>query len=85
MKMSKLLKFQYFAGEKRISFEEFYPMYEQLSKEKEVGSFADFFEGLKVFDKDENGKVMAAELRHVLLALGKARVFFADSSLRLFI
>jgi Ca2+-binding EF-hand superfamily protein len=59
------------AGEKRISFEEFYPMYEQLSKEKEVGNFADFFEGLKVFDKDENGTVMAAELRHVLLALGE--------------
>jgi len=59
------------AGEKRIAFEEFYPMYEQLSKEKEVGTFADFFEGLKVFDKDENGKVMAAELRHVLLALGE--------------
>jgi len=58
-------------GEKRIAFEEFYPMYEQLSKEKEVGSQADFNEGLKVFDKDENGKVMTAELRHVMLALGE--------------
>uniref|UniRef100_A0A915KB18 EF-hand domain-containing protein n=1 Tax=Romanomermis culicivorax TaxID=13658 RepID=A0A915KB18_ROMCU len=58
-------------GEKRITFEEFYPIYEQLSKEKEVGTFADFMEGLKVFDKDESGKIMAAELRHVLLALGE--------------
>lgn len=58
-------------GAKRITFEEFYPVYEQLSKEKETGSFADFLEGLKVFDKEGNGKIMAAELRHVLLALGE--------------
>ena len=58
-------------GEKRLTFEEWYPIYEQLSKEKEVGTFADFMEGLKVFDKEECGKIMAAELRHVLLALGE--------------
>lgn len=58
-------------GEKRLSFEEWLPIYEQLAKEKEVGSFHDFMEGLKVFDKDESGKIMAAELRHILLALGE--------------
>ena len=58
-------------GEKRLTFEEWLPIYEQLSKEKEVGNFADFMEGLKVFDKDECGKIMSAELRHVLLALGE--------------
>jgi len=58
-------------GEKRITFEEWLPIYEQISKEKEVGTYADFVEGLKVFDKDESGKIMAAELRHVLLALGE--------------
>lgn len=58
-------------GEKRLSFEEFFPIYEQLSKEKDTGSQADFIEGLKVFDKEENGKVMGAELRHILQALGK--------------
>ncbi|KAF7639920.1 EF-hand domain-containing protein [Meloidogyne graminicola] len=58
-------------GEKRFTFEEWMPIYDQLSKEKEVGSYADFMEGLKVFDKDESGKIMAAELRHVLQALGE--------------
>jgi len=58
-------------GEKRFAFEEWYPIYEQLTKEKDVGSQADFVEGLKVFDKDESGKVLAAEIRHALLALGE--------------
>jgi len=59
------------AGEKRLSLEEFLPIYEQLQKEKEVGTFADFMEGLRVFDKDESGKILVAELRHALLALGE--------------
>jgi len=59
------------AGEKRLSLEEFLPIYEQLQKEKEVGTFADFMEGLRVFDKDESGKILVPELRHALLALGE--------------
>jgi len=58
-------------GEKRITFEEWLPIYEQLTKEKEQGGFADFLEGLKVFDKEESGKILGAELRHILLALGE--------------
>jgi len=58
-------------GEKRITFEEWLPIYEQLQKEKEIGTYADFVEGLKVFDKDECGKILVAELRHILLALGE--------------
>ena len=58
-------------GEKRLTFEEWAPIYEQLTKEKEAGTFADFMEGLKVFDKEECGKILAAELRHILLALGE--------------
>jgi len=62
---------KYRRGEKRLTFEEFYPVYEQLTKEKSVGSVNDFIEGLRVFDKEENGKITAAELKHVLLALGE--------------
>jgi myosin light chain 6 len=61
-------------GEKRLTFEEWLPIHEQLSKEQDVGTYADFVEGLKVFDKDESGKIMAAELRHVLLALGERMI-----------
>ncbi|CAD5222538.1 unnamed protein product [Bursaphelenchus xylophilus] len=58
-------------GEKRLTFEEWLPIYQQLQGEKAAGSFADFMEGLKVFDKEECGKILAAELRHILLALGE--------------
>ena len=58
-------------GDKRITFDEWYPMFEALSKEKEVGTFHDFMEGLRVFDKEECGKILGAELRHILLALGE--------------
>jgi Ca2+-binding EF-hand superfamily protein len=62
---------EYKSGDKRIAFEEWLPMYEQLTKEKEVGTFHDFMEGLRVFDKEECGKILGAELRHILLALGE--------------
>lgn len=35
-------------------------------------------EGLKVFDKEESGKILAAELRHILLALGISPVSYAS-------
>lgn len=62
---------EYKKGEKKLTLEEFLPIYEALTKEKEQGTFADFMEGLRVFDKDETGKILAAEVRHILLALGE--------------
>jgi len=58
-------------GEKKITFEEFLPIYSQIKKEKEVGAFEDFMEGLKVYDKAENGTMLEGELAHVLLSLGE--------------
>jgi len=58
-------------GEKQFTIEEILPIFSQIKKEKEVGAFEDFMEGLKVYDKAENGTMMAGELAHVLMSLGE--------------
>ena len=57
-------------GRKRISFEEFLPIYSAASMKKDHGTMEDFIEALRVFDKDGNGLINSAELRHVLTSLG---------------
>lgn len=58
-------------GEKSITLEEFYPIYSKVKKSKDSGSFEDFIECLKLYDKHENGTMMLGELEHILLSLGE--------------
>ncbi|XP_061082752.1 myosin light chain 1, skeletal muscle isoform isoform X2 [Conger conger] len=56
---------------KRIDFEGFLPMLQTVVNDPQKGTFDDYVEGLRVFDKEGNGTVMGAELRIVLQTLGE--------------
>jgi len=58
-------------GEKKLTVEEFLPIYGQVKNQKDQGSYEDFMECLKLYDKEENGTMLGAELEHTLKALGK--------------
>lgn len=54
----------------RISFEVFLPIYQTINRNREQHSAEDFAEGFKMFDKEQNGFITSAELRHILTCLG---------------
>ncbi|XP_064614988.1 myosin essential light chain, striated adductor muscle-like [Liolophura sinensis] len=58
-------------GEGQYKFEEFLPIYQAVSDDKDKGTHADFVEAFKTFDREGQGYISSAELRHVLTALGE--------------
>jgi len=58
-------------GEKKLTVEEFLPIFGQVKVQKDQGSYEDFMECLKLYDKAENGTMLGAELEHSLKALGE--------------
>ncbi|XP_046398450.1 myosin-2 essential light chain isoform X2 [Ischnura elegans] len=57
--------------DERISFEVFLPIYQAILKNRSNDTADDFIEGLRHFDKDGNGYISSAELRHLLTTLGE--------------
>ncbi|CAH1724039.1 myosin-2 essential light chain-like isoform X1 [Sipha flava] len=58
-------------ADERITFEVFLPIYQAISKNRSSNTAEDFNEGLRHFDKDGNGYISSAELRHLLTSLGE--------------
>lgn len=54
-----------------MKIDEFLPIFSQIKKEKEQGCYEDFLECLKLYDKNDNGLMLSAELSHTLLSLGE--------------
>jgi myosin light chain 6 len=61
------------AGTKSISVEEFLAIYTEFNKmpEKQFGTYEDFIEGLKLYDKENNGQLSLGELSQVLVAMAE--------------
>jgi len=58
-------------GEKGYKLEEFMPIYSTVSKITDTGTFNDFNEAFKTFDREGQGFMNIAEMRHVLTCLGE--------------
>lgn len=58
-------------GEKQYKFEEILPIYKAVSAETDTGTFADFMEAFKTFDREGQGFVAVAEIRHIMTTMGE--------------
>ena len=65
----EVLLYIFFTGNGTIDFPEFLTM--MSKKMKDVDSEEEIREAFRVFDKDGNGFISAAELRHVMTNLGE--------------
>lgn len=58
-------------NQKKVKLDEFLPIFAQVKKDKDAGSFEDFMEVLKLYDKAGDGTMLFGELEHILLSLGE--------------
>ena len=68
--MSNMNALYCFSGERRINFEEFIPIFHTYQAKKPAGNYESFVEAFRVFDRDGNGLISSAEIRHMLTSLG---------------
>jgi len=57
--------------QKFVTQPEFEEIYDKQLHEKDQGCYDDYMEVLRLYDKQEDGTLPFAELRHVLLAIGE--------------
>jgi len=58
-------------ADERVTFEVFLPILQAICSRRSSDTTEDFVEGLRHFDKDGNGFISSAELRHLLTTLGE--------------
>jgi len=58
--------------QKTVTQAEFEDIYDKQLHDKDQGCYDDYMEVLRLYDKQEDGTLPFAELRHVLLAIGEA-------------
>jgi len=72
------------SGEKAYKFEEILPIFKAVNSnpDKDPGTLAEFLEAFKTFDREGQGFINGAELRHVLKSLGRLRHRRSDQQAR---
>jgi len=60
-----------FVGEKQYKLDELMPIYQSIMQSKSSGTEAEFVEAFKTFDREGQGFISSAELRHCICAMGK--------------
>ena len=63
----------YSLGDQQYKFEEILPIYKVVSQEQDTGTFADFMEGFKTFDREGQGMMAYCELRNCLIMMGMSQ------------
>lgn len=58
-------------GEKALKKDEFLAIFKEAKNIKDSGVYEDFIECLKLYDKQSDGTMLAAELQHILVSLGE--------------
>lgn len=58
-------------GEKGCKFEDFLAFYDAVNQQTEQGTYADYMEAFKTFDREGQGYISGAEMRQVLSSLGE--------------
>ena len=54
------------------------PIYQEVMLSKSSGTAAEFIEAFKTFDREGQGYVSAAEIRHCLSAMGECPIYILN-------